>query len=146
MHNCSVAVPFQQVQYRVHEVSCPKMPYSQSQWSVWTGPSKRKKNIDLIELNRVIMNAIAKSGNQFEMTTHLLTACPHNNLNAMDNHSLRSHRDVCQRTLIRLDSHTILVGHRCRIPSIYRNSSHRRQRVPSFCTDPLGLSFVHCNL
>lgn len=49
MHSCSVAVPFQQVQYRVHEVSWPNMPYSQSQWSRDMGPSaeritKKNKN------------------------------------------------------------------------------------------------------
>lgn len=38
IHNCSVAVPFQQVQYRVQLVSCPKIPYSQSQFSVEIGP------------------------------------------------------------------------------------------------------------
>jgi len=37
---CSVEVPFQQVQYRVHDVSWPKIPYSQSQCSVLIGGSE----------------------------------------------------------------------------------------------------------
>lgn len=41
MQSCSVAVPFQHVQYRVQDVSCPKMPYSQSQCSFEIGPSSR---------------------------------------------------------------------------------------------------------
>ena len=44
MQNCSVAVPFQQVQYLVHEVSWPKMPYNQSQCSVLMGGSKDDKS------------------------------------------------------------------------------------------------------
>jgi len=42
---CSVAVPFQHVQYRVHDVSWPKMPYSQSQCSVLMGGSEKSKLI-----------------------------------------------------------------------------------------------------
>lgn len=45
MHSCSVAVPFQQVQYLVHEVSWPKMPYSQSQCSVEIGASVEYANV-----------------------------------------------------------------------------------------------------
>lgn len=45
MHSCSVAVLFQQVQYRVQDVSWPNMPYSQSQCSRAIGPSvKRNTN------------------------------------------------------------------------------------------------------
>ncbi|KAK3928150.1 Acetate kinase [Frankliniella fusca] len=40
MQSCSVAVPFQHVQYLVHDDSWPKMPYSQSQCSVLMGPSE----------------------------------------------------------------------------------------------------------
>ena len=40
IQNCSVAVPFQQVQYLVQLVSWPKIPYSQSQCSVLWGGSK----------------------------------------------------------------------------------------------------------
>jgi len=39
MHSCSVAVLFQQVQYRVQDVSWPNIPYSQSQCSRAIGPS-----------------------------------------------------------------------------------------------------------
>jgi len=45
MHSCSVAVLFQQVQYLVHDVSWPNMPYSQSQCSLAIGPSEEIKHV-----------------------------------------------------------------------------------------------------
>lgn len=63
MHSCSVAVPFQHVQYRVQDVSWPNMPYSQSQWSRDIGPSAEyKPTVKYTVLGRGAIRGLKRHG------------------------------------------------------------------------------------
>lgn len=135
MQSCSVAVPFQHVQYRVHDVSWPKIPYSQSQWSFEIGPSAEyhcvhthtHKSSWIFKWFVCIFDVISP--------THLLSFFHYNNWISMDNRSLRLRHDSCRRTPVHLDNRRVQLDRR-HTPNNDRNMLHRRQRGLLFYTDP----------